>query len=166
MNWRWVRVGAVALVAVAMLAAPRASYAQSQSAEADSAAIRQVVAQDIAAFNRHDPKGWAAPFLEDGDFTNVYGLTVHGREGIVKRFQKLFAGPLKNAHRTATVKLIRFIKPDVAAVDADWALTGSTAPNGSVNPVRKGMFTWVMVKQNGHWKYAVFYEFELKARKK
>jgi len=165
MNWRWVRVGAVALVVVAMLGIPRASYAQSQSAEADSAAIRQVVAQFIDAFNRHDAQGWAAPFLKDGDFTNIFGLTVHGRKGIEAHFVKLFAGSLKDAHRTATVRHIRFIKPDVAAVDAEWELVGSKAPNGSVNPVRKGMFTWVMVKQDGRWRFAVFYEFELKSRK-
>lgn len=166
MNSRWLRVGAVALFAVSMLATPRALHAQSQSAEANSAAIRQAVAQFIAAFNRHDAKGWAAPFLENGDFTNVYGLQVHGRKAIEARFVKLFSGHLKNAHRTATVKHIRFITPDVAAVDADWKLVELAGPNGSAGPVRRGMFTWVMVKRHGHWKFAVFYEFEFKPHKK
>jgi uncharacterized protein (TIGR02246 family) len=116
------------------------------------------------AFNRHNAKDWASFFLEDGDFTNVYGLSLHGSKAVQDRFEKLFSGPLKDAHRTASVQHIRFIKPDVAAVDATWELVGAKAENGSESPVRKGMFTWVMVKQNGRWSFAVAYEFEFKPR--
>ena len=52
------------------------------------------------------------------------------------------------------------IKPDVAAVDAEWELVGSKAGDGSENPVRKGIFTWVMVKQDGQWMFADFHESE------
>ena len=134
--------------------------AQSASTQADSAAIRQVIDEFVAAFNRHDAAGWAMPFAEDGDFTNVSGLTKHGRKEVEERFKVLFAGPLKNAHRTVTVRHIRFAKPDVAFADAEWALDGSLAADGSVNPVRKGIFTWVMVKQDGRWKFADFHESE------
>lgn len=164
MNRCWVRLGAAALVIFSMLAIPRASYAQSDSAEANSAALRQVVARFMDAFNRHNAKDWASFFLEDGDFTNVYGLSLHGSKAVRDRFEKLFSGPLKDAHRTASVQHIRFIKPDVAAVDATWELVGSKAANGSQNPARKGMFTWVIVRQNGRWSFAVAYEFEFKSR--
>ena len=134
--------------------------AQSNGSEADSAAIRQVVAEFLDAFNHHDAHGWAMPFTEDGDFTNVSGLTRHGRKEIEERFKGLFAGSLKDAHRTVNIKHIRFVKPDVAAVDAEWELTGSKAADGAENPVRKGIFTWVMVKQDGGWKFADFHESE------
>jgi len=134
--------------------------AQSTSIASDSAAIRQVIDEFVGAFNRHDAAGWAMPFAEDGDFTNVSGLTKHGRKEVEERFKVLFAGPLKNAHRTVTVRHVRFAKPDVAFADAEWALDGSLAGDGSVNPVRKGIFTWVMVKQDGHWKFADFHESE------
>ena len=127
---------------------------------ADDAAIRKTIDAFLAAFNRHDAKGWAAPFLEDGDFTNVTGLTRHGRKEVEERFAGLFAKGLKDAHRTCTVRHIRFIKPDVAAVDAEWELVGSRASDGSENPVRKGLFTWTMVKQGGRWQFAVFHESE------
>ena len=77
-----------------------------------------------------------------------------------ERFKGLFAGPLKNAHRTVTVRHLRFAKPDVAFADAEWALEGSLAANGSVNPVRKGIFTWVLVKKEGRWMFADFHESE------
>lgn len=134
--------------------------AQSASNDSETAAVRHVIDEFVAAFNRHDASGWAQPFAEDGDFTNVSGLTRHGRKEVEERFKMLFAGPLKGAHRTVTVRHLRFAKPDVAFADAEWALEGSTAADGSVNPVRKGIFTWVMVKQDGSWKFADFHESE------
>jgi uncharacterized protein (TIGR02246 family) len=134
--------------------------AQSNSSDAESAAIRQVVDKFVDAFNAHDAHAWAMPFAEDGDFTNVTGLTLHGRKVVEERFKGLFSGSLKDAHRTATVRHIRLVKPDVAAVDAEWELVGSKAADGAENPVRKGIFTWVMVKRDGSWVFADFHESE------
>jgi uncharacterized protein (TIGR02246 family) len=159
MNWmRSVVALSVLMICSAMPAFP--VHAQSTSTDADSAAIRQVIDDFISAFNMHDAAGWAMPFAEDGDFTNVSGLTKHGRKEVEERFKVLFAGPLKNAHRTVTVRHLRFAKPDVAFADAEWALEGSLAGDGSVNPVRKGIFTFVLVKQDGHWEFADFHESE------
>ena len=133
---------------------------QSKSTDADSSAIRQVIADFIDAFNRHDAHAWAMPLAEDGDFTNVTGLYLHGRKDFEARFTELFASRLKSAHRTATVRHIRFITADVAAVDAEWELVGSKASDGSENPVRKGLFNLVMTRQSGHWVFAVFEESE------
>jgi uncharacterized protein (TIGR02246 family) len=135
------------------------SWAKKSDA-ADSAAIKQVVSDFVDAFNNHDAHAWAMPFAEDGDFTNVTGLTRHGRKEFEERFAGLFAGPLKNAHRTYSVKSIRFLSPEIASVDADWEMTGSKAADGSENPVRKGLFHWIMTRQNDHWLFAAFHEFE------
>jgi uncharacterized protein (TIGR02246 family) len=134
--------------------------AQSKTSDDETAPIRQVIDEFLAAFNRHDARAWAMPFGKDGDFTNVSGLTRHGEKEVEERFQKLFATSLKDAHRTVTVRHIRFVKPDVVAADAEWALTGSRATDGSENPVRKGIFTWVMVKKDGRWMFADFHESE------
>lgn len=155
----WLKLG-LALVLVWVCSAPCRLLAQTSSEEVESAAIRQVVARFMDAFNRHDAQGWAAPFMEDGDFTNVTGLTLRGRGKVEERFSRLFAGSLKDARRSATIRHIRLVKPDVAGVDAEWELVGSKAADGSENPVRKGMFTWVMVKQNGQWMFADFHESE------
>jgi uncharacterized protein (TIGR02246 family) len=160
MNWTR-SLTALSLLVVYSVAIPASSVrAQSASTDADSAAVRQVIDDFVGAFNRHDAAGWAMPFGDDGDFTNVSGLTKHGRKEVEERFKVLFAGALKNAHRTVTVRHLRFAKPDVAFADAEWALEGSLAADGSVNPVRKGIFTFVVVKQDGHWKFADFHESE------
>jgi len=134
--------------------------AQSKSTDADSAAIRQVVADFVDAFNHHDAHAWSSFLAEDGDFTNVTGLSLHGRKDVEARFTELFSTRLKAAHRTATVRHIRFITPDIAFVDAEWELVGSKAADGSENPVRKGLFNFVMTRRNSHWIFAVFEESE------
>lgn len=159
-----VRMRVSAALAVMILSSvwfvPSRARAQSSSSSADTAAVRQAVTDFVDAFNRHDAHAWSMCFAEDGDFTNVTGLTRHGRKEIEERFTGLFAAGLKNAHRTVNMRHVRFIRPDVAAVDADWVLTGSRAADGSENPERKGIFIFVMTKQNGKWLFDVFDESE------
>lgn len=160
MNRIWLGVIASLLVSSYFALQPASVHAQSASTEGDKASVQKVLDDFVDSFNRHDAHGWAMPFLEDGEFTNVTGLTRHGRAEVEERFKGLFAGSLKNSHRVFTMRHIRFVKPDVVFADADWALTGSLAQDGSVNPVRKGIFTWVMVKTDGQWKFADFTESE------
>jgi uncharacterized protein (TIGR02246 family) len=160
MTRTWVSAALAAILLASFSFAISPARGQSKSTDADSAAIRQVIADFIDAFNRHDAHAWAMPLAEDGDFTNVTGLYVHGRKDFEARFTELFASRLKAAHRTATVRHIRFVTPDVAAVDAEWELGGSKASDGSENPVRKGLFNFVVTRQNGHWVFAVFQESE------
>ena len=157
MTWSRARATAVVFVLVSF---PFAVSWAKKSDAADTAAIKQVVADFVNSFNNHDAHTWAMSFAEDGDFTNVTGLTRHGRKEVEERFANLFAGTLKDAHRTYTVKSIRFLTPEIVSADADWEMTGSRAADGSENPVRKGLFHWVMTKQNGHWLFAAFHEFE------
>src|ERR1700730_13182 len=159
MNQARLRVVIALLFVPASLFLVKCTHAQSPS-DAESTAVRQVVANFIDGFNNHDAHAWALPFTEDGDFTNVTGLTRHGRKEFEERFAGLFAGPLKNAHRTYSVKSIRFLTPGIASVDADWEMTGSKAADGSENPVRKGLFHWIITRQNDHWLFAAFHEFE------
>jgi uncharacterized protein (TIGR02246 family) len=155
----WTRLRAT-LVLFLLASFPFGISSAKNSEGDDSSTIKQVVAEFVDAFNNHDAHAWAMAFAADGDFTNVSGLTRHGRKEVEERFAGLFAGPLKNAHRTYSVKSIQFLTPEIASVDADWQLTGSRAADGSENPVRKGLFHWVMTKQNGHWLFAAFHEFE------
>src|SRR6202158_6265949 len=160
MTQTWNRADLVVFLLASFLLTILPACGQAKSTEADSSEIRKVIAHFIDAFTRHDAHAWAMPLAEDGDFTNVTGLYLHGRKEFEARFTELFASRLKSAHRTATVRHIRFITADVAAVDAEWELVGSKASDGSENPVRKGLFNLVMTRQNGHWVFAVFEESE------
>jgi uncharacterized protein (TIGR02246 family) len=155
---------AVVTVAVALfLILPRSvSRAQEPSkvSEADSAAVKQVITDFYESFSRHDAHAAAMTFAEDGDFTNMLGAHVHGRKAIEERFASLYAGNLRAAHRTDTVRSIRYITPQVAFVDADTVITGTKAPDGSEVPVRKGLMIVVLAKEKDRWVISNFHEAE------
>jgi uncharacterized protein (TIGR02246 family) len=136
------------------------AQAQAITSDADSSAIKQVVAGYSEAFNHHDAHSTAMLFTEDADFTNLRGVSRHGQKDIEQIFVTLYSSILKNAHRTDTVKNVRFLTPEIAVVDDLWEISGSKAPDGSDNPDRKGLFDWVLTKIKGEWKITVFHEAE------
>jgi uncharacterized protein (TIGR02246 family) len=136
---------------------------QSDGAEAETAAIKQVFNDFDENFSGHVAHGTAMTFAEDADFTNMYGLHLHGRKAIEERFTALFSGNLRAAHRTDSVKSVRMLAPGLAAVDADTIITGTRAADGSEIPVRKGLMIVVMTKENSRWQIGVFHEAEFPA---
>ena len=136
---------------------------QAQGSEADAKAIKEVVAEFYGAFSRHDAHAVAMTFAEDADFTNMAGAHNRGRKEIEDHFARVFAGNLKDARRTDTVRSIRFVSPQVAEVDADTVITGTKAADGSEVPPRKGLMVTTMSRQNGRWYISVFHEVEFPA---
>jgi uncharacterized protein (TIGR02246 family) len=134
------------------------SWAQSNMADADSAAIKQSVAAFTDAWNRHDPHGVAMRYVEDGDFSSTQGNASHGWKELEEHYVSIFTTFLKAAHRADTVKSIRFLTPTMASVDIDWQMTGAKAPDGSEAPLRKGLLNWVMTKNNGQWMITIYHE--------
>ena len=145
------------LVGAAMCAweAPHAA------ADDASAGIVSLIDGFTAAFNNHDAQGLAMAFTEDADFISVQQADSHSRKAIEEHFAPLFSMRLKNAHRTYTLRNVRFISPDVASVTMDYVLTGTTGANGEQVPPRKGLYDWIVVKQNGKWLISVLHESEL-----
>jgi uncharacterized protein (TIGR02246 family) len=153
-------VTATAALLVVASALPSRAQEQSQGAEADSQAIKQVFAEFYESFSRHDAHAAAMTFADDADFTNMGGIHNHGRKEIEDHLARLFAGNLKSARRTDTVKSIRFFTPNLASVDADTVISGTKAADGSEGPTRKGLMVTTMTKQNGRWYISVFHEVE------
>lgn len=136
------------------------AQAPSKTAEADSAAIKQVFTDFYENFSRHDAHAAALNFAADADFTNMRGNHRHGRQEIEQWLASLFAGNLKEAHRTDIVRSIRFFTPQLAAVDADTVITRTKAADGSEVPPRKGLMIVTMTKQDGRWRISTFHEAE------
>ena len=158
------RQGRIALLCcLAMFFPVLASVARGQSAgrDADAASIRQVVANYSAAFNRRDAHAEAMCFTADADMMDPSGVGGHGTKEIEHFYATIFAGRDKAAHRVDTVKKIKFLSPDVAAVENAWTVTNGQAADGSTVPPFSGLHAWVMVKQNGHWLIAVFHGIRL-----
>lgn len=89
------------------------------------------------AWNKHDAHSFSMVFAEDADFTNVSGMGAHGRTEIANVHAPVFATVFKESQQKIVDARIRFIKPDVAAVDARWEMTGARTRDGTSSPLRK-----------------------------
>ncbi|MGD0630679.1 MAG: SgcJ/EcaC family oxidoreductase [Terracidiphilus sp.] len=151
----------VGLLSIALLL-PAALMGQG-SQNADRQAIRGVTDGFMDAWNRHDAKAFAALFSEDADFTNVRGAGASGRAEIEKFHAPLFATIFKDTKQKHTYVTIRFIRPDVAAVDVRWEMTGVEDPAGNPLPVRHGLLNFTMAKDQGKWQIVVMHNMDLAA---
>jgi uncharacterized protein (TIGR02246 family) len=131
------------------------------SHEADSAAIKKLFADFNDAFNNHDAHAAAMQFTDDADFITIQGATTHGKSGIEEHLAPLFAGRLKTAHREVSLRDIKFLRPDTATVDSDYVMSGLAGPNGDAVAPAKGIYDWIVMKQNGRWLIAVWHESNL-----
>lgn len=155
-----VRAAVAVLLFVALpLAVTRAKPADSQ--EADFATIKELFANFNDAFNNHDAHAAAMQFTDDADFITIQGAATTGKAEIEQHLAPLFAGRLKMAHRDVVLRGIRFLRPDVATVDSDYEMSGLMGPNGAAIPPAKGLYDWIVTKQNGRWLIAVWHESNL-----
>jgi uncharacterized protein (TIGR02246 family) len=147
----------IALAILLFLAgSPIISRAQAPAnRDADTAAIKQMVAAFQDTWNSHDAHAVALRYVEDGDFSSVKGEDSHGRKELEEHYTTVFTTFLKNAHTTDTVRSIRFLAPDLASVDIDWLVTEPNAPGGVL---RKGLLTWIVSKSKGQWMITVYHE--------
>ena len=139
----------IALALLLCFPAP-AAMAQSNanpSAEADTAAIKQVLASFTDDWNRGDGHAMAMLFAEDGDFTNYIGTYSRGRAEVEKFLVNLLGVVQKGSHHEDTLARIRFLTPQLASAEDAWVLTN---PKSS-RPHREGLFNLLMIKQNGKW---------------
>jgi uncharacterized protein (TIGR02246 family) len=123
------------------------------------------------AFAKLDAHAFSMAFHEDADFTNVWGMTAHGRKAIEEFHRPLLegdgSGPIlsfKHAETKVLDTRIRFLRPDVACVDATWSQTGAVQ-NGHDMGVRKGLLMLVATKEQDGWGIAVMHNMDLPVAK-
>jgi len=131
--------------------------------ETDQQAIAAVIDRFVDAWNRHDAKAFAAVFAEDADFTNWRGEGTSGRAKIETFHAPMFATIFKNSHQSYTVINTRFIRPDVAAVDVHWQMTGATDAQGNPRPDRRRLLNFTMEKNAAEWQIVVMHNLDLTA---
>jgi uncharacterized protein (TIGR02246 family) len=113
-----------------------------KGASEDELAIRKVLADSTGAFNRREANLMPDGYSPDFDAVNPVGVRIAGRPNLGEAFKT----HLKNAHKIENVQRIRFIRPDVALVDAEFEFTGT-----DIKPYPKGFEAIVLVKNDGRW---------------
>ena len=113
------------------------------------------------AWNRHDAHALTEPFAEDADFTNVFGMAVRGRAGIEALHAPLFKTMFTDSHLRVLETRVRTIRPDVAAVDVKWTMTGARDPHGNPWPERIGLLNWIVTRHGERWLIDVSHNMDL-----
>ena len=117
---------------------------------ADEAAIRKVVEQVNTAYNKKDAKAMASGFTEN--FENLSG-TRKGR----KELSEYWASQKSHYKQLDEIGII-FVTPDVAIFKERGELTGRFDADGKPQPPQKVLEAWVLVKKNGKWMVAAFFQ--------
>ncbi len=125
--------------------------------------IDGLAAKLAEAWNRHDARALAAIFAEDADFTNVFGVAVKGRAGIEGLHAPIFQNMFRDSHLTVTQTRIRLMRPDIAAVDVKWTMTGARDPHGNPWPEREGLLNWIATRHGDRWLIDVSHNMDLPA---
>jgi uncharacterized protein (TIGR02246 family) len=114
-------------------------------------AIHQVVAGFSDGWNHHNAATMCAALADDVQWTNWRGETLHTRKEVEDQHTTLFGDLYNNTHRTDEVKSITYLRPDLAAVDDYWTMTGAKARDGSDWPYRAGYVNFLMERRGDRW---------------
>jgi len=120
---------------------------QIQGTPQDEQAIRNMVTQFVAAWNKNDAKGLASHFTSDGDLINPAGRIARGSTEVEKLFRDEQSGQFKNTRFRLTVTNIRFLKPDIAVTDLEYEINDMKGPLSTM----KGLVSLVVRKDSSQW---------------
>lgn len=136
---------------------------RAESHAKDEQAIQKVADDFIGAWNRHDMKAFSNLYTEDADVVVITGKHLKGRDEIFKYHDDLHKGVFKDRRGSATLKDLRFIRPDVAIGHV--AFEGaSTLTSGDERGKTTALATVVLAKQQGRWLVTAFHNTLLSGR--
>jgi uncharacterized protein (TIGR02246 family) len=143
------------VITVIMMGATINLFAQEKISQTsrNEAAIRANVEQMVKGWNMKSGAEFAKSFAEDSDYVVINGMHIKGRAANAKSHQQIFDTIYKDSSIVATIKQIRFLRPDVAVVHGESNLTFKI--NGEEKK-GNGIVTLVMTKEKGKWSIAAF----------
>ncbi len=117
--------------------APMHAQVSATSTDAD-ADIRALIANQAAAWNRHDAAGWASAFVPSAEFINILGTPFSGKPAIEGITARIFASIFKDSHDSVTVRKIIMVTPELAIAHYEHAVTGYSALPPGIQPSERG----------------------------
>jgi uncharacterized protein (TIGR02246 family) len=143
---------AACLLTFIVTAAAYGQTAANKDASPDETAVRAIVQSLQDGWNAHDGKAFAAPFAADADYVVVNGMYLKGRPAIEQGHAQIFSTFYKESRNAATVKGVRFLRPDVAVAHVEWNL--EVRPGGEK---ARAMNSLVLTRDAGKWSIASFH---------
>ncbi|MGC2333735.1 MAG: SgcJ/EcaC family oxidoreductase [Candidatus Acidiferrales bacterium] len=149
--------GKIPLFALLFALIPVASHAQragttaARGSATDMRAIAAIETQWETAWNHHDVAAMVRLFAPDADVVNLAGQWFKGRAAFAKSVEELHSAKTKESvWRTEQIQT-SFLTPEIAIVHVYFSSSGERNPDGSPMPPRRGIFTRVEAKREGHW---------------
>jgi uncharacterized protein (TIGR02246 family) len=124
-----------------------ASASQAQ----DEAAVRALGDNFAKAFVEKNPERRTSLFAENGTFVTPVGDYLQGHAVMVKDFGSEAQAVNGNTQAAVSNYRIRFIKPDLAVVDAVLTLHNINGPDGTVIPVIPVNLFYVASRHGDKW---------------
>ena len=134
----------------------------------DEAAIRGIIQDEIAAWNKGDAVAYSRHFAADGTFTNITGQFFTGYDAFLKQHEVIFQGRFKQTTLQQDIVSLKFLRPDVAVVEVLTAVAGVVAAQlaQGTSPDATGRLRTrllqVVVKQGGQWKVVSYHNVDVK----
>lgn len=133
---------------------------------ASEAAIRAIVADQVAAWDAGDGAWYARHVSADVSFTNLFGMVMYGAPAFAERHRQILATFYKGTTKRHRIHRIRFLTPDVAIVDIDNEVRGvTTMPAGITVPpdgVVRTQLMEVFGRRDGRWWIEAYHNVDLK----
>ena len=118
----------------------------------DEAAVRALGDVFAKAFVQKNAELRASLFAEDGTFVTPQGDFLQGRVAMVKDFGPEARQAVNGTTQAAFSNYrVRFIKPDVAVVDAILAVRNVNGPDGTIIPLIPINFFYVAARHGDRW---------------
>jgi uncharacterized protein (TIGR02246 family) len=160
------RLTAVVALATVLLIGPAAAL-EAQEAGSE-AAIRAIVADQVAAWDAGDGQGYARHLAAEASFTNLFGMVMYGAPAFAARHAEILATFYKGTTKHHAIRRIRFVAPDVAIVDIDNEVRGVRAmPAGIVVPpdgIVRTQLMEVLVRRGDRWWVEAYHNVDVKPR--
>ena len=109
----------------------------------------------VQGWNAGSGERLAGAFAADADFTNVMGLRAHGRDVIAQGHNEIFATVFRGTRLEAAISQIRYLRPDVAAVDVTLTVRGADGQPMAMLPAGQSSAGLVATREAGTWSIAV-----------
>ena len=155
--------GITAALYICMAVAPATVGAQDTASQA---AIRAVVADQVAAWDSGDGAGYARHVAPDVSFTNLFGMVMYGAPAFVERHTQILAGFYKGTTKRHSIRRIRFVTPDVAIVDIDNEVRGVTTMPAGIAVLADGVIRTqlmeVFSRRRGRWWIEAYHNVDVK----
>src|SRR5262250_2301991 len=117
----------------------------------DEAAVRALGDTFAKAFIQRNPELRASLFAENGTFVTPVGDYLQGRATMVKDFGSEAQAVNGTTQAAFSNYRVRFIKPDVAFVDAVLTVRNINGPDGTIIPVIPINFFYVAARHGDKW---------------